>query len=296
MLEYRRILLWSVAAALLIFTGYILGGWMYRGVQRYMAEQPYPAVEKGVAPAETASVGEGYESAGRKVIYSAFLSLRVASVDEAMASIKSRAESMGGYLESMSSSVGGYKTGVITVRVPVDQFYQFIEWCKELGTLENEEVNGYDVTMEYTDLEARLNSLKATEQRYLEILAQARTVDEILQVERELSRIRSEIESLEGRLRYLEHHVEMATVTVNLREEKPARPIPIMPEVDWREILARSLSALVRVAAGLIVLAFALIPLAAVAAPAYILIKRRRKSQKQRSREPGAAGSSPAGS
>lgn len=278
MLKDRRILLWSIAAAILLIAGYVLGGLMSmrRAAPPYPV-QPYPAVEKSLLPAETAGVEEEYGGGERKVIYSAFLSLTVNSVDEAMASIKSKAESMGGYLESMSSSVGNYKTGVITVRVPVDQFYQFLEWCKGLGSLKNEEVNGYDVTMEYTDLEARLNSLKATEQRYLEILGQAKTVDEILKVEKELSRIRSEIESLEGRLRYLEHHVEMATITVELEEEKPTRPIPIMPEIDWREVLARSMSAMVRVATGLIVIAFALVPLAVVATPAYILLRRRKK-------------------
>ncbi len=282
MLKDKRILVWVIAGAVLLIAGYVLGSRtaLWRMYPPYMPG-PSPAVEKSMLPSESA--GAGGEFAGveeRKVIYSAYLSLTVDSVDETMASIKSKAESMGGYLESMSSSVANYKTGVITVRVPVDQFYQFIEWCKTLGTLRNEEINGYDVTMEYTDLEARLNSLKATEQRYLEILGQAETVEEILQVEKELSRIRSEIESLEGRLRYLEHHVEMATITVSLEEEKPTRPIPVMPEVDWRKVLAKSLSALVKVATSLIILAFALIPLAIIAAPAYILLKRRKTGRK----------------
>ncbi|MGM0652752.1 MAG: DUF4349 domain-containing protein, partial [Bacillota bacterium] len=76
-----------------------------------------------------------------------------------------------------------------------------------------------DVTMQYIDLESRLNNQKAQEERLVEILEMAETVEDILEIERELNRVRGEIESMTAQLNHLEDQVSFATIHVNLREE-----------------------------------------------------------------------------
>ena len=88
-----------------------------------------------------------------------------------------------------------------------------------MGTVTSESSDANDVTEEYTDLQARLRTLNATEQRYLELLGQANTINEILTVQDRLDFVRGQIEQVLGRINLLEHLTDLATITVHLRPE-----------------------------------------------------------------------------
>ena len=195
----------------------------------------------------------------RKIIYSAEVEVEVDDAKSSFSRVRDKVEALNGYVASVTSSEVGYKWFRITVRVPVGSFQDFLEWCDDIGKVEKMDVSSEDVTMEYIDLQARLENLKATEKRYLEILNMSKTVDEVLKVEAELSRIRGDIESLEGKIRYLERTSEMSRVVLYLHE--PSRPMSIMPTFDWREVLRSAFNIFVNVISGLIVLTFALVPI-----------------------------------
>jgi hypothetical protein len=90
---------------------------------------------------------------------------------------------------------------------------------RKLGEVESENVTGEDVTEQYVDLQARLNNFKVVRDRLLKILDErAREVKDILEVERELARVGGEIESIEGRMKYLDRQVDLSTVTINFHE------------------------------------------------------------------------------
>ena len=89
---------------------------------------------------------------------------------------------------------------------------------------------GQDVTEQYTDLEAQLRNAKAQEEVYLEILKQAKTVEDILLVQDRLGNIRAVIEGLEGRIKYLENATSYSTITVSLQEE----PVVRAPTKEFR--------------------------------------------------------------
>jgi hypothetical protein len=122
----------------------------------------------------------------------------------------------GGFVAQESTSAYGNRTTFrLVVRIPAAQFDSLVNAIVEYaGELETKAIGTQDVTEEFIDVEARLTTKKELELRYHEILKQARTVDEILSIERELGTLRTDIESVEGRLRYLKDQVSLSTLVV----------------------------------------------------------------------------------
>jgi len=103
----------------------------------------------------------------------------------------------------------------ITVRVPSKNFDAFLkDISKGVSYFDNKEISSQDVTEEYIDIDARLKAKKVLESRYLELLKKANKVTEMLEIEKQLSAIREEIEAKEGQLRYMQSQVSMSTITI----------------------------------------------------------------------------------
>jgi hypothetical protein len=103
----------------------------------------------------------------------------------------------------------------ITVRVPSSKFEALVsDISKGVGYFDQKEISARDVTEEFIDVSARLNAKKQLEDRYLQLLNKATKVSEILEIEKQLSVVREEIESKEGQLKYLQSRVAMSTLSV----------------------------------------------------------------------------------
>ena len=108
----------------------------------------------------------------------------------------------------------------VSLQVDAEDFEVVMEEAKALATVvEAQSSSSRDVTEEFIDLGARLSTLKAEESQYLKVLEQAKSVEEILQVHDYLGNVRGEIESVEGRLRYLEGKTDFSTITVSMTQE-----------------------------------------------------------------------------
>lgn len=157
----------------------------------------------------------------QKLIKSSIMELEVEDYEEALTSIEGIVSSYNGYTSDIDErDDDGRKYGYVIIRVPREHFENAIEEIRSLGKVDVVKTTVKDVTEEYVDLEARLNNLKQQEERYLEILSMAETVDEILNVEVQLERIRGEIEGLQGKMQYLEDSIDYATIQVNLFEPR----------------------------------------------------------------------------
>ncbi|MEW5676485.1 DUF4349 domain-containing protein [Flavobacterium enshiense] len=111
----------------------------------------------------------------------------------------------------------------VTVRVPNASFDAFIaDISQGVKHFDRKEISAEDVTEEYVDVEARLKAKKILEKRYFELLSKANKVSEMLEIERELSKIREEIEAKEGRLKYLQHQVAMSTIHLEMYTNNPS--------------------------------------------------------------------------
>lgn len=140
-----------------------------------------------------------------------------------------------GYIVNTSQSGNdeNYHSELI-VKIPYEEFDMFIVKIKDFGEVKHTDISTQDVTEEYIDLEARKNTLKVQEQRLIEMLGKAENVEELLKVENELSRIRYELEKVEGRIRYLNNSVSYSTLRISIQQKVE----PTKPQVDsvWDEI------------------------------------------------------------
>jgi hypothetical protein len=136
-----------------------------------------------------------------------------------MNQVRTIVESLGGFIENLSSSGSEERQhATVSVRVPQAQFFTAMERITALGKVLSQSVGSEDVTEQFIDLRARLQSAQRQEQSLLSLLPKATSVGDVLTIERELSRIRSEIERLQGQLNFLERRVELATISVSLSQ------------------------------------------------------------------------------
>jgi hypothetical protein len=187
-------------------------------------------------PSEAADLGlESVEE--RMIIRTGDVSLIVKDAGESLEKVEAIAKDLGGYVVSSSSWHQEEQLRAnLTIRVPAGEFDEAMARLADLAIkVENRNVSTQDVTEEYTDLDARLRNLEATETELLELLTEVRErtskAEDILAVHREITSIRSQIEQLKGRMQYLEKMTAMATINIELIPDVLARPIVV---AGWR--------------------------------------------------------------
>jgi len=165
------------------------------------------------------------EAMNRKILRNADFQLEVPDPVVAQRQITSIAESLGGFVvtsESKQRDVGDRAKQELDVslvlRVPALQFNSALEQIRGTATrVIQEKTTGQDVTEEFIDLEARSKTQKALELQFLEIMKQAHKVADALEVQRQIAEVRTEIEKLEGRRRFLENRASLSTITIGLQ-------------------------------------------------------------------------------
>ena len=223
-------------------------------------ELPAPAVAPTPMPAGREAPESQYTNTNteRKIIQRASLSIEVEDFKASSDALILIVERSGGFVSDSYSYVTdtGHKRGDITLRVPTHEFLPVIAEIEQIGTVKSKHTSGEDVTEEYIDLTARLNNSERQEKRLLEILDIAEDVEDVLEVERELERVRNDIERLTGRINYLENRVELATISVSLYE-----PEPITHSWGIRDAFRAAFEGFVSVIRGLIILVGYALPL-----------------------------------
>ena len=151
-----------------------------------------------------------------KIIKNAILAFETNDLDATAGNIQAAVKKHNAQIQSDSENKSSYRMSRdIVVRIPSKNFEGFIA---DIGTgvayFDRKEISSQDVTAEYIDLEARIKAKKTLENRYLELLKKATKVSEMLEIEKELSAIREEIEAQQGRLNYMKNRVAMSTVNI----------------------------------------------------------------------------------
>ena len=261
--------------------------------------------ESAPAMASEDSSAEQQEADGavemRQIIANANISLVVKETETAMAGVEQIASDLGGYLSDVELSKGRYEQteelrGSMTLRVPSDSLEEALERLQALATdVHYLNIDRQDVTDQYSDLDARLRNLRATETELLALLTEVRErpnakVEDILAVHRNLTQIREEIETLQGRKNLLDNQIGFSTVRVELIPDSINRPIV---EEPWSANgpVRNALRALVATLQGLLtaliwaflyltpLLLVVLIPLAILIWLVRIWVGRRRKNE-----------------
>jgi len=163
----------------------------------------------------------------RKLIYQANIDLVVNNFDGVDEKIRALVDSQGGYLaeSNIDSRVGDRRYGTWVVRAPTGRYDAFTTAVIGIGALEERSQTVKDVTEEFVDLTERIKNAERLEERIVALLAdKSGKIKDVIEVERELARVRGEIEVMQGRLRYLTNRTDFSTVTIRVREQRDYMP------------------------------------------------------------------------
>ena len=182
-------------------------------------------------------------SAGRMIIKNADMRLMVEDTDTAIDRTTQLVGDLGGYIVSSRTWVQAYyqfnlKYATLTIGLPVEQFERGLTRLRALSVqVMDETASGEDVTDQYVDLESQLTNLESTRERILSFLADAKTVDEALRINQQLSDIERQIEQIKGQINYLHDRSAFSTITINLEPKLPeliSTPTPTPAPIPWK--------------------------------------------------------------
>lgn len=249
------------------------------------------AVEKSEASEQKgkgASVGANAQAVSqtkRVIIYTATVDLVVENLTNGQNKLMQLVKANDGYIAEtdVGGASGEQRTGSWKVRVPVEKYEAFMAGAQRLGELQTINSSSQDVTAEFYDVSARIKNKRVEEQRLQELLKNATgKLTEILQVEKELSRVRGEIEQLQGRIRVLSDLSSLTTVTITMREIKDY--VPPAPPTFATEIARQfsgSIDVMKGLGKGLVLLGAALLPWLPLALLGFLGFKWVRAKQKK---------------
>ncbi|HJN17282.1 MAG TPA: DUF4349 domain-containing protein [Armatimonadota bacterium] len=257
--------IWVLAALVVVV---VIGGCVGR---MKSAEHTYDAAESPMAASpEMMRADESYEaddgSAGggmsamdfistaaetgeisRHVIYTADMSLWVKDVEASVTQVEAQVDEMGGWLQSKDAQVDyrDQPTCTIQIRVPRDKFRSTMANLRQMGEVRSERILPKDVTGQLNDLDARLKNLRREEEVVAALFEREGKISDVLEVERELARVRGEIERIEAALRTMAESVAFSSISVALSLE----PAVIVQQISkwsigdhvlnaWRTLLA----------------------------------------------------------
>lgn len=251
------------------------------------------------------SAGQGYvtedsaevtdtkaDKQNEKIIKTVELSVETKEYDAYISSLSASVTALGGYVETSSADFGnGYSSNryaTYTVRIPADKLESFLVSAGENGTIISKTENQQNVTLEYVDLESRIEAYKTEKETLSKLLEKAESLENVLAIQERLSEVNYQIESYTSQLKVLENRVSYSTVTLRINEvERVTEAEPTVWSriknefadnldelVDWFK------DSVVSVIGGLPIL----VPLAALATAVILIIRKavkKRRAKKQ---------------
>lgn len=172
----------------------------------------------------------------RKLIKNVTLSVETEQFDKLLPSIEQQVTALGGYIEEMSSFSRGneyskdyqgtkyLRYATMTVRIPRQNLEAFLQDVGEQTNVKSRSENVTDVTLQYVDLESHKKALLTEQDRLLELMEQAESVEDIIAIEGRLSEVRYQIESMEAQLRTYDNQIDYSTVYLNVDEVEHYSP------------------------------------------------------------------------
>lgn len=211
------------------------------------AEAMEDAVEEAEVTAEEAGTQTDNQQAEgrteRKLIRTVDLNLETENYDSLMEGLEQQINSLGGYIEYKDAYHGNYnskKNGYrnrhanITARIPANKLDEFTGKVAEIGNITYESESVEDVTLQYVDLSSHKKMLQTEQERLMELLENAESMEDIITIESRLSEVRYQIESMESQLRTFDNQVDYSTVHISVEEVEHYTPQP--EKTTWERI------------------------------------------------------------
>lgn len=190
---------------------------------------------------EEASGSQNNVQTDRKLIKTVDMSVETKEYDQLLYAVESKVKALGGYIESMEtyngsaySSYRNSRNAHMTLRIPQESLDSFLEEISAISNVVRHSENVDDVTLQYVDLSSHKEVLLAEQDRLLELIDKAETIEDIITLENRLSNIRYQIESMESQLRTYDNKVTYSTVYLYIDEVKELTPVK--EETVWERI------------------------------------------------------------
>lgn len=247
-----------------------------------------PTMQEAVREPADLPAGRLTPESPSMVIRTGQAAIEADSLEPAVARVRLLAGRVAGYVANTTIQAGHaeLRTASLEVKMPVDRFDDAVAALAAIGKLESVTVSAADVGEEFTDITARIANARRLEARLIDLLAtRVGRLKDVLDVERELARVREEIERYEGRLRYLHAHAELSTLTITVHE-----PIPVVGRAGTSvigEAFKQAWRNFVGLVAACIRLLGVAVPLAVLASGAWFGFKRYRSAVAARAGAPG---------
>ena len=219
---------------LLLCTALLLSGCGTSKSSYAVNEQAY-AAETAAAAYDTAASGaeSGTElPEGRKFIITMNVDAETDDLDSALSNLNTALLKVNGYIQDQNIYNGSayysgrrYRSASLTLRIPTDGLDGFQADIASLANVTSSSRSSEDVTLQYVDTESRITALKTEQDRLLELLSQAETMSDLLEIESRLTQVRSDLESYTSQLKVLENQVDYATMYLDLSEVTEYTPV-----------------------------------------------------------------------
>lgn len=216
----------------------------------YYGEWGEAAAEEGYdIPADGGDVSSamGIDSiagTSQKLIKTVSMDMETKEFDTLMENIRSKVEELGGYIENSEVSGSSYysvydsRYAWMTLRIPADKLDGFVNIVSGLGNVTSKNESVQDITLQYVDVESHKKALETEQERLLQLLEQAESMEDIIAIESRLSEVRYELQSYGSTLRTFDNQVSYSTVNLNIREVERVTPVveeqTFLEEIQYR--------------------------------------------------------------
>jgi hypothetical protein len=231
----------------------------------------------------------GENSQNRMVIYEANIHIRVKNFTQTQQSLEEKTKKFGGYVvQSVVYREEENLSGTMTIRIPEMHFQEFLRDAEgEAVEVIQRDVSGKDVTEEFVDLESRLKSKRAVEERLLEFMKGAAKTEDLLKISSDLANVQEEIEQIVGKMNFIRNQTSYSTITIALFENQVVVPSFEKQEINtWertKKQFMTSLNWLLSFTSGLIVFVIGNLPvlviMAIVVCVIYLFFIKRKKKE-----------------
>ncbi len=194
--------------------------------------------QQRVKEKEPSAIPESKPDWNKKIVKTASLNVEVKEYTKFSQLLHSSVAKFGGYIANEQQTETEYKIeNTVTVKVPVDQFQATVDFLTiGDGKINEKVISSEDVTTQYVDTRSRLEAKKQVRLRYLDLLKQAKNMEEILQVQNEINDIQEQIESATGRINYLSNASAMSTINLTYYQVLNASVQEPGNETFWQKI------------------------------------------------------------
>ena len=230
----------SLAVVLLLLLSLTACGGSSKGAAEYYDAQEAPAVmENGMLTTDSSSTAAALPE-NRKLIRTISMEAETEELETLLTALEEKIAQLGGYVENREVYNGSayatrrYRHADLTVRIPADKVDGFVEHVSGVSNVVSSREDIDDVTLTYVDTESRVKALETERDRLLELMEQAQTMSDLLEIEGRLTEVRYQLESVASQLKTLDNQIDYATVYLNISEVQEYTPVA--EKTTWQRI------------------------------------------------------------